>query len=331
MPETTLENPVLQDTEADKLLEMAHQFDATGEYEEPEIHDKPPETTPQKPPEKSSEETAKGRDEKGRFTPKETKEGEPSKPEEIKPPEKPAEQQESAYTKAQKEQARKDKTWQQIESEKQAVRRERAELQQRQQQIEAERARFIQSNMPRATKDGFSAPDYAKAAEDFARNGDFENAFKAEKTVQDLLAYEQRYYAEQNQKQQQTILEQTFQADLQKAISIDADADPNSGSQLSKEMKTLFDEHPYMTFLPEAPLRAMEIAKMRIGMVELGEARKRIEELEAEKAQRDKASQPIRPGPTQPGQARSFDDLTPQEMEAELERASSEADDIYGR
>src|ERR1041385_8100473 len=39
MPETTLENPVLQDTEADKLLEMAHQFDATGEYEEPEIHD----------------------------------------------------------------------------------------------------------------------------------------------------------------------------------------------------------------------------------------------------------------------------------------------------
>ena len=78
MPE--IENPVLVDAEAEKLLQMASRFDQTGEYEPPE--DAPTEIIPpaKKPDAPKPEETpepetpepvvAKERDAKGKFLPK---------------------------------------------------------------------------------------------------------------------------------------------------------------------------------------------------------------------------------------------------------------------
>ncbi len=188
-----LENPVI-DAEAEALLNLANDFDTKGEYEMPDEKPEADKRGPlsadpesdidalkaQKPPEdETPEETAaRVRDERGRFKPKESVEGEVAKPEEIKPP---PTKEESAYAKKQKEQERLGKTWQQVEAEKQQVRQEAERLRQREQQIEAERAQFLQQSRPRATKQGFSAPDYTRAAEDFAKNGDFENALKNRK------------------------------------------------------------------------------------------------------------------------------------------------------
>lgn len=338
MPE--LDNPVLVDADAEKLLQMAESFDRTGQYEVPE-GEKPsaeeeagkvPEPTEVEPPEAEKpevpEKTGKERDDKGRFTPKETKEGEPpAPPVEVKPPEKV----DSEYEKAKKEQERKDKTWKQIEAEKQAVRQERAEIQRRAQEMEAERAQFLQRAQPRATKDGFTAPDYAKAAEDFVKNGDYENAYKAQRTVQDLIAYEQQFYAQQSEQQQAKILDQAFTADLQKAIEADPEVDPASNSPLSKEISSLLSGHPYLYYVPEGALRTVEIAKMRLAMNELQSLRDEVTALKAEKEAREKGARPIRPGPTAPGQARKFEDLSVDEMEHELQAASQEADDQWGR
>src|SRR5207302_5443623 len=118
-----------------------------------------------------------------------------------------------------------------------------------------------------------------------------------------------------------------FNSDLQKAIADDPDVDPTSGSPLSKQIGALFTAHPYLYYVPEGAKRGVEIAKMQLAMNELTELRAYKEQHEAQAAQRERSSQPIRPGPTSPGQNRSFDDLSSEEMERELERASAEADD----
>ncbi len=332
-----LENPVI-DAEAEALLNLANDFDTKGEYEMPD--EKPeadkrgelsadPESDIDALKAETPEQVAeRERDERGRFKPKESVEGEVAKPEEITPPQT---KEDTAYAKAKKEQERFGKKWQEVEAEKQQVRQEALRLQQREQQIEAERAQFLQQARPRATKNGYSAPDYDKAAQEFAKSGDFENAFKANQTAHELVAYEQRFWAEQSQKQEATIVQAAFDQNLRELVAENPDAAPESGSPLSKDMATLFQTYPYLNFVPEAPRRVAEIAQLRLAATENVELKKRIAEYEKAEADRQSGSRPLRGGPTTPGQPRTFDDLTPQEMERELERASEEADATWGR
>ena len=98
--------------------------------------------------------------------------------------------------------------------------------------------------MPRAQKDGFTAPDYLKAAEDFAKEGDFESAFKAQATANQLVAYEQQYYAQKAQETQQQLVMAQFTDDLQKVIQKDPQAAWDTQSPLALEMNDLLNKNP---------------------------------------------------------------------------------------
>lgn len=322
------------DTEGAELLKMAEHFDATGELPlepEPKPETPKPETGEPPPPEPEPEpepKPAEGelpRDEKGKFVPRGTKEGEPTEPVDVAP-QKP----ETPYTKAQKEQLRKEKTWQQIEQEKREVREERERIKREQADFEAERAKARLAQMPRAQKDGFTAPDYAKAAQDFAKQGDFENAFRAQQTAQELVAYEQQHYAEQAQKDQQLVLDRQFAASLEEGFKKEPDARVD-GSPISNEVKTILKEHPYLYFIPDGGQRTIELARMRLDLGEIATLKAENEKLKTEIAEREKKSQPLRSGPTTPGEAPRFEDLNADEMEKFLERAAEEADAMYGR
>jgi hypothetical protein len=340
MPEEAGVDGSADNVQEQQLLQMAAEADATGK--EPEIPaetaaetPKAPEYKPPEPPEPKEEAqpeqpelkpaAEKERDEKGRFKPQQTKEGEAPKPVEV---------QESEYRKAQRDLERRQKTWRETEQEKQEARAERARIQQERQAFEAEKAQQQLANLPRAQKDGFTAPDYAKAAQDFANEGDYENAFRAFQTERELIEYEQQWYAQNAQEQQRKVLDYQFQQSLEEGFKLAPDA-RTPGTPINQALDTLLKQHPYLYYIPEGGLRAVEITKMQTDNVALTDENTRLkaenEELKAQNGERERKSQPLRSGPTTPGGERRFEDMTPEEQEAHLMAISEEADSQYAR
>jgi hypothetical protein len=317
---------------------MAHDYDTTGQYEMPDepgqesekvVEIPKPEEKPAEQPEQELKPAAeeKQRDEKGRFVPKE---GE-------KPPEAQAETKpDSEYAKAQKEQARIGKKLKEFEAEKQATRAEAARLQQERAQFELERQAEQARNLPRAQKDGFTAPDYYKASQDFFKEGDYENAYKAMATANELVAYEQQYYQQTAQQQQQAVVMNQFQADLQQVIQHDPEAEwkqnmpEESQTPLARAVNQVLNERPYLVYFPGGARGAYELARLRMEHFELIEAKAELERRKNEDTAREKASQPLRGGPTKPGQPVKLEDLSEEEGEAELLRMAERLDAGYG-
>ncbi len=322
--------PTLQplDAEGDKLMEMAQQFDETGQLpeEKPEVAAQEPvegETLPE-PPE---------------IRTKEAEEGVPVEGEELKPP---TEKEESAYRKAVKEQQRKEKTWQQIEAEKASVRAEEARIEQEKASIEAEKARNFLQSMPRARHNGFTADEYANASRSFTqeaikayKDGDtdkgdasYRNAQSAAHLAQQLSAQEQQFYQQHVAQEQQKVLDHDFTSSLQEAIEENPDAG-QAGTPLANETQELLKNFPWIYYVPGGGRYVVEIAQMRLAMRDVQALRDENAALKEELGKRDKASQPLRGGPTTPGKTRGFDEMNLEEKEAYLEHASEMADANY--
>jgi hypothetical protein len=323
------------DAEGQQLLQMAEEYDKTGVEPEAPVETAPetPKTAEYNPPEppepKETEPELKpaaerGRDDKGRFKPAEAKEGEVAKPVEVTPKD------ESEYRKAQRDLERRQKTWRETEEEKREARELRAQVEAERKALEVEKARQQMANMPRAQKDGFTAPDYAKAAEDFAKEGDYENAFRAFQTERELIAYEQEWYAQNSQKQQQMVLDADFRASLEEGIKGEPDWN-NNGSPIRAAVDQILAEYPGVYYLPGGGKAAVRIGRMALDQQELVKAKAEIEELKAQLGDRERKSQPLRSGPTTPGEARRFEDMSPEEQEAHLMTLADEADNLYAR
>ena len=314
--------------EGEALLQAAQEHDLKhGDFDQPTDDVTPqPEPQPQPEPEpKEPEPPAEpARDPiTGQFLKKETP---PAEPKGDEPPGKP----ETDYAKAKKEQERRERSWQKVEAEKAAVRAEAQRLEQERQRMEYERQELIAKTRPRAQKDGYTADDYRKASDGFAREGDWENAFKAAKEAQQLYAYEQQWYAQQEQQYERTAIQHAFQENLNETIKKYPAADPATGSELSKRMAAIFESRPHLLYSPNGAMDVAEVAILQLVAEENQVLKEKLAQYEQKEQQRQQRSQPLRGGPTAPSESRKFDDMSLEEQGKYLEQAAEEADMSYG-
>ncbi len=289
---------------------------AAGEEQpKPEDSGKKPESSETKP-ETPEAKAQRERDEKGRFKSKE----------ETKPDD-GTKTTDSAYEKAKKEQERQKNVLANFEAEKQ---RARAEIEQERKQIKAQKAelhRTQQANKPEAIDEhGFSAKDYWKASQEFAKQGDHENAYKALAKAQEIRQWESNYYQQQAQVESHKSYESAWQSQMDKSFKDDPDTDINSGSELSKTISSLLEEYPEAFYLKEGFHRIVKTAKQVLKAGSISGLEEQLQQAKAELDRLNKVTQPARGGPTGPHESKSFESLSSAEQRERLVRQAEEMD-----
>lgn len=226
---------------------------------------------------------------------------------------------ETPYSKAQKEEIRKERTWRSIQAEKEQIRADKAQWEEhmRMQQLEATRQQYQPLK-----KDGLTAQEYAEGARRFELDGDFENAYKAHKVAQDM------FQAEQGRMQQMQGVEAEYQwrMGMQQAIQMRPDIG-DANSPIAQHLERIISQNPWIYHIPNGFLRAAEVADMLTRMSEIKEKEDEIIKLRADLERFQKKSQPARGGFASPRtDEKDFDDMDLNEMEAHLKGITAEAD-----
>src|SRR5262245_59461185 len=143
---------------------------------------------------------------------------------------------ETDYSRAQKEQARKDRSWQALQAEKEQFRRQQGQWEenQRVQQLAAYRRKCQPLR-----RDGLTAQEYYQGALVFEKEGDYENAFKAHRMAQEM------FQAEQSRTTQRQAVEAEYQwrVGMQEAIKANPEiGDPNS--PISDHLARIIQDNP---------------------------------------------------------------------------------------
>ena len=226
---------------------------------------------------------------------------------------------ETQYSRAQKEQERKDRSWQALQAEKEQFRMMTTqwEEQQRMAQLEATRRTYQPLK-----KEGLTAQEYMEGARRFEEEGDFENAYKANQVAQQL------FHAEQGRAQQMQGVEAEYQwrVGMQQAIQMRPDiGDPSS--EIASHLERIIAQNPWIYYIPNGFLRAAEVADMLTKMASLSELQDENEKLRADLERFQRGSQPARGGFASPRLGeKDFDDMDLAEMEAHLKGVTAEAD-----
>lgn len=336
-----MENEQSEPLDRETLLNMAHEEDERQAVEESvEVEEQPIEKAPEpaKPTEAelTSDEQKKEdlrlkreRDDKGRYKPKA---GEPATPEAItvaKEDPKPAttEPKESDFVKAQKEADRRDRSWKALDAEKEEVRRKADEIRQAEERINQRQAQ------PMATKEGFTAQDYASQAFEWRKQASQEpdpetkallldNAWKAAGAAQEIQQFEIQHHQQSQAKQ----IETRFMTDMQHAISLNPElGDPNR--ELSKRVGTILEQNPDLYYMKQGFSKASQIAKLELDAAAAPELRKENERLTAELEKANRAVQPSKGSPGSPSSPVAFEKMSQQDQRAHLIRAAEEADE----
>lgn len=226
---------------------------------------------------------------------------------------------ETEYSRAQKEQARKDRSWQALQAEKEQFRRLQGQWEenQRMQQLEATR----QAYQP-LKRDGLTAKEYYDGAMVFERDGDYENAYKAHRVAQEM------FQAEQARSGQMRAVEAEYQwrVGMQEAYkAIPEIADPSS--PIAQHLERIIQENPWIYYIPQGFQRATEVAHMLTQMASLSELQDENEQLRADLEKFQRRSQPGRGGAVslRLGE-KDFDEMNLDEQEAHLRQMTAEAD-----
>lgn len=302
----------------DELLESAHEIDnerlvdEEAESSEGGKEEKPETKIDQEKPEVAKPEIekpeAKGERQRDPVTGKFVPAPEPKGQE-------PLVKVESAFTKAQKEAVRKDRSWQSIEAEKAQVRQQAEELRQEKQRLAATGAYRARD------KAGFTADDYFRAAQTFQQDGDAENALKAYQAGQGIVQYEQQYHLQA----QVHGYQQAFTQDMERTIHDHQElADPSTKE--SQEVQKVLEEFPEIYYLRGGFKKAHDLAKLRLDAGSASEYKNKAEKLEEEIARLTKSRTPTKGGPNTPGEPKKFDNLSEKEQREQLIRAAEEAD-----
>lgn len=165
----------------------------------------------------------------------------------------------SAFTKAQKDRQRLDKTWENVNKQKE-------ELQAQQREIEAERAKIKQQQeeLAKAPKvqgkpepKKFSSTDYRAAAEDYRKSGELENAEAAEALA---LQAEQLEQAEEQKKVAE--VKQRWNDDMMHVMNQDGYTElKNPDSALGKKFLEVIAKEPLFSVIPQGPHKAAWVSK----------------------------------------------------------------------
>lgn len=233
---------------------------------------------------------------------------EPAKEPETKP------EDESRYTKAKKEQERQDRSWKKLEEEKAALRAEKEAIEKAKQDTEKAKA-----NAEVFRDDhGYSAEDY----EAFAKSSeDPDLAERAKLKAAELRGRESA--TKQNAARDQFVSE--WGKNLKEAIDQNPDL-KDENSDMGKELKKVLAERPVFSMAPDGIKHAVEFVKLQrqSGLVSGLETENKA--LKEEIARLNKLTGLGGGGPAKKPAAKSQDDMTPAEREADLIRQAEELD-----
>lgn len=293
-----------RETDAEQGREPA---ESAAETPEPQAPEPTPEPQPEveQPPEAPVQEIAKAdtervrerqRDEAGKF---------------VKP--------ETDYSKAVKEEERKDRSWRALQAEKEQFRTAQTqwEEQQRMAQLEATRQQYQPLK-----KEGLTAQEYYQGAQRFEQEGDHENALKAYKVASEMAQAEQQRYGQM----QEVEAEYQWRLGMQQA----GQAFPeiwNPDSPISAHLQRIIGQNPWIYRVPQGFQRAAEVANMLTHEGLLKEKEDEIIVLKAELEKYRRKGQPAKGGYAAPRTGeKDFDEMGLDEMEAHLKGLTAEAD-----
>ncbi len=261
--------------------------------------------------------------------PEPSKETPPTAPEGQKP--------ESAFTKAQKEKARREKTWAEINAEKEQLAADRKALEEERKRLAEEQHR--QPAKPETPQSKYSAEDYDAAAKHFEAKGDYELAEQAKAKAAELRAAppprpEQGSAAAAPQNQVSTPFgamprEQfmtTWQSTLERLVKAEPDLN-NKDSELGRTTAEMLRTYPLLNHIPTGIQDAVAAAKLTIQARRVPVLEKELAAAKAELERLNKTNS-LRGGPPgmPPAAPKSIEDMSLDEAEAAARAAALAAD-----
>ena len=260
---------------------------------------------------------------------------EPSK--ETPPTTPEAQNPESAFTTAQKEKARREKTWAEINAEKEQLAAERKALEEERKRLAEEQHR--QPAKPETPQSKYSAEDYDAAAKHFEAKGDYELAEQAKAKAAELRAAQQprpeqgsAAAAPQNQvstpfgamPREQFMT--TWQGTLERLMKAEPDL-ANKDSELGKTTAEMLRTYPLLSTYPTGIRDAVGAAKLTIQARRVPVLEKELAATKAELERLNKTNS-LRGGPPgmPPAGPKSIEDMSLDEAEAAARAAALAAD-----
>ena len=306
MSENTDGEAVAQDsalTEEQELEKLAQAVDAGVE---PEVVEEPPKEPEPEPEVEAQEETEPPVDAEGVLT-----EGEAPK-----------------VTKADKDTARLDKTWKQVNEEKGRIKEAKEALEEERRELDRQKA-----NRTNEFKDseGYTADDYRRTAKAWEQDGEYDRAEWAKKQA-DVVEKEAKD-AQVNADQER--FREEFQRNFDKAAEGNPDLNTRT-SELYKDVTQLMQDKPFLASYPEGIVDAVEVVKMRGAAkvsdelkAKLSEAEKEIEEYKGRLSIGGSTPTARLDG------AKGFNDMSSEEQEKALEKVAEDFDrqgvSLFGR
>lgn len=309
---------------AEQLMAAAEQYDAAidaGETPTVDISTEEPEPEAtsdgeESPPGEEAQQDSEGQDTDetpdGSLT-----EGEPPK----------AEEQPDGDSKWAKNEARKSKSWKEINSRKEENKREREAIEEERRELESRRADLDDGKAYRDDK-GFTAEDYEAAAERLREDGEEALARDANDKANAVRGDGKKAEEDRAVRKAQEDWERARDELMSENSTL---RDPES--DLTKTANQILKDHPDLMYLPEGKgLRhAVQIAdwklaadKVEASTAEASELREKLNKLEKKMSVEGGYT-----GERPDGTTASFDDLSDKEQEAYLRRAANALDDSH--
>jgi hypothetical protein len=305
------------DLTAETLLAAAQEYDASveaGETPEVEVKTEEPETeeTPETGSEPEIEPDSEPQDvdepdsSLTEGEPPEVKEGEPDK------------------SKWAKNEARKNKSWKEINSRKEENKREREAIETERQEL-AERQADLDDGKSYRDEKGFTAEDYESAAERLESDGDSELAVdardKAESVRMDGQKTEQDRAVRKTQDDWESVREE---------LMGDTPELKDPDNHLTKTANQILKDYPDLLYVPEGKgLRhAVQIARWKVASEGMDKSQAEVTELKEKLDKLEKITS-VDGGYSsdKPSGEKGFDDLSDDEQESYLRRAAAQLDD----
>lgn len=295
-------------------MALAQDFDAGKDIDTPDTPEVPDaEQAPEKKTEAAAKpDTPKPDEVKSEAVSKETKDTAPKN-------EPPKEQSKWAQN-----EARKARTWQEINAEKEALKAEKEAITREKQAIEQSRRMAA----PDAYRDehGHTAKDYKQVAEKYRRDGDGSMADAAEKLAQNIGEKEQQFA----QQRQQAGLQAAWTANYEKSLDKYPDLKDQNSAFFKEVMQTVKD-FPALQYDPDGLKHALRLADVTRQAREFEGTKTELSKLKEEHSKLQKKLSIAGGPPTgAPSEPKAFDAMSLSEQRAHLERAANSHDRSSG-
>jgi hypothetical protein len=251
----------------------------------------------------------------------------------------------SDYTKAQKDKDRFERNWAGLNQRTEALKQQAAEIERREREL-TEREQRVTAGAERRQAEplkddlGFTAEQYDEGAKKFEARGEFELADAAKKNAQALREKEKTAAAntqrEQSPAQRKAPPEQLpdspefkekWNGHLKELEASEEYADlKNKESELFKATATLLGSEPRLRMFNDGIRIAAEVARGRIAVASVSALRTQITEANKELDKLRKATAPSNSDGESRGAAKTFDQLSAAEQEAEIRKNAALVD-----